>query len=372
MLISQLRIAIIVLNLICLNACKAKMSGFLLQGDVAELDELDFSCIDKTMETFAISKSQAADKKLVMDIFKNDMNLSDLKPMKELLQLKLSEKDGLAKFIQKFRYALASKHPNIVEMLCEVNQKQTFTKLTKIDPRLNRMIHHMYILDEILDSVYNSEYLLISLRKHFYGKRKNIQSSELRSQRSFQNFERLNKTFFHLNKENLDWVLSKHEEVDITGVNSLDSVAKIQRSLLDSLDYATSLDKSAGYQQSAAVGNKLRRDVPKVNTIDKRAQVYSFETSDAWTKLHLTRNLSQILTHMKKMEMLLAHALLPEVLSASADQYLHKQGLAMWMGANFVILDGKVTDGDFDFSEFADRLRSVSAKHARSLKVDIN
>ena len=113
----------------------------------------------------------------------------------------------------------------------------------------------------------------------------------MRSQRSFQNFERLNKTFFHLNEENLDWVLSKHEEVDITGVNSLDSVSKIQRSLLDSLDYATSLDENAGYQQSADVGNKLRRDVPKVNTIDKRAQVYSFETSEAWTKLHLLREI---------------------------------------------------------------------------------
>ena len=75
---------------------------------------------------------------------------------------------------------------------------------------------------------------------------------------------------------------------------------------------------------------------------------------------------------MKKMEMLLAHALIPEVLSASADQYLHKQGLAMWMGANFVLLGGEVTDDSFDFSEFADLLRSVSNKHARSLKVDIN
>ena len=98
------------------------------QSESRAAQYLNFSCIDKAMEQLSIPKSYPIDRKIIADIFKNDMQLSDLRPMKEILEMKLKDKDGVSKLISKLGYSLVTKHPAIVEFLCEADKKNLLNR----------------------------------------------------------------------------------------------------------------------------------------------------------------------------------------------------------------------------------------------------
>ena len=103
---------------------------------------------------------------------------------------------------------------------------------------------------------------MITARKYFYNKRRNLNLEILQSKTSLNKMENIGSAFFKFNNTNLDWVLSMHEDIEMQGVKSIKSASAMKSALENTLKYSIGVDKKAGFKDNAFLGEILLRNSP--------------------------------------------------------------------------------------------------------------
>ncbi|MBN1044325.1 hypothetical protein DVW08_02960 [Clostridium botulinum] len=330
--------------------------------------------IDKLLDLSGINIDMKTNPKLILEVLKEDMLLSEFEPVKVILKESLEEPVFLKPMFEKTIKSIVTKQPAIYEFLTEAIELNLFTKIKeeKSKNEILRSIHHAYILNEItkeivknIDFVFEiQEYLLKQRSK--YGIGTNFVDA-LDSLKKLYNGSMFEPTKI----VGMDMVYRSRALVRRRGIiNEYDVQAQIDGLKLNILEAAVT-DKNSGYIDNAIVGAVLSAIPPDtVSLTDDENKVMLFHLSRKWVSLYETWNLAFVIGNLAYLPVLIPKLLIPSVIDAEHNEYLITRSAALWLSTlfhQFAVLNKRENIPLKNSKELAMLWGKVNLKYAEEL-----
>jgi hypothetical protein len=292
-------------------------------------------CVDKAFEQLGVYNFENTNPTLLKKVLEEDMFLGGFDLFTQQMLPHLQEKTSFLPMLNAIRAGILNRHPAIADALCMAIQKNVLQDASKIQLNIQRTLHHMFLLDALVKSMKDMEFL-IALKQYFASKK---ESYGIRSSccKEYCDIRKITGSFFKaaklvtVDKITMRQYINFRKNPNITGLD----VVRKNLGLKLNIQEARSEDlKNAAYD-NAMVASVLSGSLVRDIEVDSNRGVVIQKLAPEWDSLYQTWNIAFVMRNLDDLEYILPKLLIPEVINADPWEYLYKRGIALWPTTNF-------------------------------------
>lgn len=289
------------------------------------------SCVDQAIEKLGLNKELKTDSKIFNDVLTNEMFLGDFKQFKP----KGAEGESLNPLVERVSNAIKNRHVGIKKFLCKAIEEKIFAPTEKDQKITYRMLHHIFILQQLVENMVADRKFLSDLKDYFVEKR-DIGDSFL--EKSYNVFKVTGGLFETAKLVTVDLVINQYLDWRERGDLTAKDLKGKNRGLMANLLEATLTDTWRRNFDNAKAGVKLTQHLTQKLWVNDENEVVQ-EMVNGWSPLYETWNLAFVIGNLDDLQLFLPKLLIPEVIDAPEEIYLYKRGITLWVTANIVLLN---------------------------------
>ncbi len=295
-------------------------------------------CFDIFIEKLNIDMDMKTSVDLLNDILANDMFLGDFLPGQELLSDVLTGEAPLSPMFERIRNGIYNRHAPVGESLCALIQDDLIPFDTKNDQIINRMIHHMFLLNIIVREMADNTDFMISILDHMHEKRRAAGVSENFIKSLFDIYRLTGGIFEPIKTKTIDWVLSDFVKFRTEGeISQRDSNSRRRGVILNVMEVVTA-DTLHGFESNAFTGGALAINPPDRLIITGDNNGIEYVVNAEWMEVYQQWMLSFLMGNVPNLHLLYPKMIIPEVIDVDHHQYLFNRVLALGLTIDFVLL----------------------------------
>jgi len=292
--------------------------------------------VNTAVNLLKIDVNMQTDPALLDDILRNDMHVMD---MPEIQKLGLVKKQSLAPMLNKIRKGITEVHPAIGVTLCnalaDVSTAGIF--LMSNATILKRTIHHMFLLDNIVNLLVEDKDVMTSMQAYMKETVTSMTTHKSYFGRMYDLFKAAG-LFGVAKDKTVGWAMEGYDELRQKDDVTEDEADARKRSLTINILEATATDFTNGYISNARVGHFLAWKHPSDIRVVGKNKLVQYVVNMDWARLYETWNLAFITSNLDFPNLLFPKLLIPSVILASSNDYMFKRVLALWLSINFYLM----------------------------------
>jgi len=322
-------------------------------------------CVDKAMAVMGIEGNPQSDPSLINDILKNDMYLSELLSIRNVLGAKLTSPQAMGPMIEQIRSGIIERHPAIVEFLCEAHRQNILFKMDA-----TRILNHMFILQDIVSAMAKDYELMEEVHKSFLQRRAQYGIRECRLGSMIDIYEAGGGLFGAVKAVTIDSAMDMYTNMRRRSEITPEELKARTKGLTLNILEAYAADRLQGNKENALAGLALASISPETIAVEGEDRRVKYVYDQEWTSLYETWNIAFIIANLgEDFNLIIQKLFVPVVLDADPEDYLFNRVLALWTSINFVLfakLDQKPESELVGADEIARLWGSINYRYAKS------
>lgn len=293
------------------------------------------TCVDEVLQKLNVYNFSTTNPALLKQILEEDMFLGGFSNFVGKMHPYFAEEVSLVPMLNGIREGIINRHPAVGDALCMALEKELFRDVSKMHLSIQRMLHRMFLLDHLVKSMSDVQFLL-ALKQYFadkkqeYGIRKGCCGE-------FCDIRKITGSIFKTAKSMTVGRVTMRQYIDFLQKGQLTALDLVRKNagLKLNIFEARSEDLKAGTYDNAMVASVLSSNLVWDISIDREQGVVIQYLPPGWDSLYQTWNLAFVLRNVNDLEYILPKLLIPEVINAQPSHYLYRRGLALWATSLF-------------------------------------
>jgi len=309
------------------------------KGSPVPSPEVLSKCVDAAAKKLGIDVNMKTDIKLLNDILENDMHMKDMAGTQSLLKTELVAEQPLLPMLEKVRKGLTAVHPAVGVALCVALSDEKTAGIFDAPNAayIKRTIHHMFLLDKIVDKMARDRVYMKDVNSHLIDKVHSMTPHKSWIGHIYDLFKAAG-MFGVAKSYSINGAMDDYAKFREAGVITHDESESRKQGLTLNCLEATVADFAHGYFENAKVGRALSWDHPSVIDIVGQDRQVEYVNRMEYAQLYETWNLAFITGNLDYLNMLYPKLLIPTVILADANSYLFKRVLALAVSINFYLM----------------------------------
>ncbi|MCP4129592.1 MAG: hypothetical protein GY754_01125 [bacterium] len=325
-------------------------------------------CFDVLLERLDIDANMESNVDLFNDILRNDMFLDDFQPVQELLSDELADETSLSPMIERIRNGIVNRHAPIGEGLCALIEEDIIPFDKKNDQIINRMVHHMFLLDKIVREMADDPDFMIDILAHMDDRRREAGVSDNPLKSVYDIYRLTGGIFEPVKTKTIDWALSDFVKFRTEGeISEKDSNSRRRGVIINVMEVVT-VDNLYGFEDNALTGRALAINPPERLIVTGDNNAIEYVVNEDWMEVYQAWMVTFLTGNVPNLHLLYPKMLIPEVIDVNHHEYLFNRVLALGLTIDFILL--AQADGRPDLEmpggkEISQRMGEVNVKYAR-------
>ncbi|MCP3943308.1 MAG: hypothetical protein GY710_17735 [Desulfobacteraceae bacterium] len=332
-------------------------------------------CFDLFMENLGIDMDMETNVDLLNDILRNDMFLDDFQPVQELLSYELTYEVSLWPMLERIRNGINNRHAPVREGLCALLQEELIPFDKKNDPVINRMIHHMFLLNKIVGEMAADTDFMIDILNHMYDKRREAGVSDNFVKSLFDIYRLTGGVFEPIKTKTIDWALGDFVKFRTEGeISKKDSDSRRRGVIINVMEVVTA-DNLHGFEDNAVTGRALAINPPEHLIITGDNNAIEYVVNQEWMEVYQAWMLTFLTGNVPNLHLLYPKMIIPEVIDVDHHEYLFNRVLALGLTIDFILLAKADNRPDVEMPNaeaISQKLGEANVKHAKQYIKDHN